>query len=176
MRIFKHGTISSDWFGEALPVAVSYSVGITSGLLRFGINTRYEGRGDHLGAQGEFYEGLWERDVAELFIAARGSSEYIELNFNPVGAWWFQRFSGPRVRRESDYRPTPVVESIISGGQWDGSISLKLGEIGFDTPDSLMFNVCLILGDNPRRYISASGGLENTAPDFHRRELFRPLN
>lgn len=175
MSISKHGTINSDWFGEALPAVVSYAVGITSGILRFGISTAYDGRSDHLGVRGEFYEGLWERDVAELFIGEQGSSEYLEVNLNPIGAWWIQRFSTPRVRMGAVSRPTPVVESMISSGQWDGSISIKLEEIGFDTPDTLMFNVCLILGNNPRRYISASGGIKNSAPDFHRRELLRPV-
>lgn len=47
---------------------------------------------------------LWRHTCAELFVAARGESEYCEYNFSPSGEWAAYRFS--------DYRSGMALQEV----------------------------------------------------------------
>ena len=56
---------------------------------------------DHLnvgpGAPGCRVPGLWEKDVAEVFLMPEGSSGYFEVEVNPLGQWLDVHIVQPRV-------------------------------------------------------------------------------
>ena len=82
-------------------------------------------------SKGDYFEGLWEYDVAELFIAD-SSGKYLEINLAPNGAWWAMGFVSPRVRDGSFVVPKGVtIESVIDESSWEASISIPKEELPF---------------------------------------------
>jgi hypothetical protein len=174
MQIEYQGKIHRDWDGATLPLPVSFEVKVTDHDLVFGVTTKLDWGVPFLGKSGGFFRGLWDGDVAELFLSTDGAEDYVEFNLAPSGAWWFQRFSAYRQCILTDIPQSARIQTARHEDLWSGSITINTVELGFDSTAPMLFNVCLIVGHNPRRYISASGGL-SSAPDFHKRELLRPL-
>ena len=117
-----------------------------------------------------YYEGLWEYDVAEWFIVNPITGKYIELNLAPTGAWWMMVFDAPRQRAAQDMPDLSGIRtgSTLAAESWHASLELPtlvvekaLGR------DALKHNVCFILGQNPREYLSWTR-LAAKQPDFHR--------
>jgi hypothetical protein len=116
-----------------------------------------------------YYEGLWEYDVAEWFIADLATGKYIEFNLSPTGAWWMMVFNALRQRSEQHM---PDISLIRTGAEMKGSswsaylkipvslIKMVLGGV------ALKHNVCFILGKKPREYLSWTR-LSTKQPDFH---------
>ena len=117
-----------------------------------------------------YYEGLWEYDVAEWFIADPATGKYIELNLAPTGAWWMMVFNSLRQRAEQFMPDLKRISagSILEDDSWSAFLEIPvavlqevLGSV------ALKHNVCFILGHNPREYLSWTR-LDSKHPDFHR--------
>lgn len=122
------------------------------------------------GQPGEFLEGLWQHDVAELFIAAADRMTYLEFNLSPVGAWWFAGFVAPRQRAADLPLPQVRTEAFAHGdGGWAAAIGIPLDflkqHVGWG-PDCTL-NVTFILNSPDQRFLSATT-LGDGDPDFHR--------
>lgn len=159
------------WELEELdPFNPRYVLALLENDLFFWFTARESSASSPLHPVGSFVEGLWERDVAELFIPNPQSSQYRELNVAPGGAWWFQEFHDYRKRAE----PPPSLKGITSGGDaylqheercWYAWLKLPLTML-YSGPDRSRVNVCSILGTERRRYYSLEP-IAADKPDFH---------
>lgn len=167
---------SKDWFGEISPYAPEMAVEIEGDVLHFAYRCRKAPNCDKNLVLGEFVEGLWERDVAEFFVAGRGTS-YQEVNISPTGAWWSCLFSDYRERAEV-VRFEPEIQVSGEANSWSVDFKVRLEDLrpwrGLKNTERL-FSVCSILHDPEPRYFAwnHSGGGE---PDFHRRDLLHPFH
>jgi hypothetical protein len=125
---------------------------------------------------GVFQAGLWQHDVAELFLATPGGERYFEFNLAPNGAWWSCEFTSPRVRAEAVDIAMPDVATFAEmapDGSWVAAMALPLdvlrARLDFGTGSRV--NVAMILESPVQRFLSATdlGGGE---PDFHQPDRF----
>ncbi len=128
---------------------------------------------------GQFHEGLWEADVAELFLAHPDGERYLEINLSPAGAWWACGFRGPRNRDPSLDLPEAKTAAAIDDAQrlWTASIDLPLDylESVWQFGPESRANVCFILGPPERRRHFSAAAMPKGPPDYHRPEVFLPV-
>jgi hypothetical protein len=171
---FPHSRIENDW--ETKPVEAQASVALAVDPSSLHFSARVEGSAWHFeeARKGQFVDGLWQRDVAELFICdAKDPERYQEFNLSPQGAWWTCLFKAPRVPEAfAPIEPNYVHSSILENA-WSAAISFKLDDLAVNPAfeDSARLNVCAILGQEPREYLSWSN-LGGETPDFHKPEKF----
>ncbi|UJR32611.1 hypothetical protein I4U23_020071 [Adineta vaga] len=118
---------------------------------------------------------LWNYEVVELFLLSSSTNHYIELEFSPHGHYIVlllidQRKTLKQLLPLPDYR----VE-WLSGNQWIGRALIPRAHL----PGRMdRFNAFAIHGQNATRTYEAlyPAPPESTKPDFHRLELFQPLN
>lgn len=119
---------------------------------------------------GEFIEGLWNFDCAELFVCLDDAGAYIEFNLSPSGAWWACRFSDYRKRAEPHPAPPEGVMTFaeLEHGYYHAAMAIPLKVLGLDSNYLPMarLNVNFILGSPHYRYFSACR-LQSVQPDFH---------
>ena len=163
--------LTRDWFHEEIATPLAVFLGVGGGQLLFGATVRAAPWCEPA-RPGDFIEGLWERDVVELFLGEPGTPRYQEFNLSPRGAWWTVSLSEYRVRMET--RPMPGVRcfSEVDAGGWRAALALPLDELSirWELLNGGTVNVTAIQG-NPQRFVTAAdlGGGE---PDFHRAERF----
>jgi hypothetical protein len=171
--------MDSDWYGAALAPPLCFTLASDSSYLWF-VATRKAPATCRPGAEpGSFTEGLWEQDVAELFLADPTSGAYLEFNLAPNGAWWAAIFSAPRVRNEQQPDFPSIVTSYWEVGlhdAWCSAIRVPLAflekEIGFSAETTA--NATAIL-NSPLRTFHSAHKLPGKEPDFHQPSLFRRL-
>lgn len=175
-HILQNGQIKQDWFGE--PCSENHFSIYTSGndlcfdaYVMASPPTRFPAK------SGEYFEGLWEFDVAELFIAADHSDRYVEINLAPNGAWWLMAFSAPR-QRIADFRidqETIKTQSTLALDNWQSAVCIPHGLLqNILQTDTMRFNVTFILG-KPAQYLSYCN-LHTAQPDFHLPARFKSLS
>lgn len=126
--------------------------------------------------RGDFVSGLWEYDVAELFIYSTENKHYQEFNLAPSGAWWSAVFSGYRALSTAPLSP-PAVETLCVSSEagWNAAIRIPFSELKIPfSLEGTRINLCLIQGEAPRRYLSAAT-IETSDPDFHATQCYLPL-
>jgi hypothetical protein len=173
MDVLNLHPLNKDWHGAKPPGCPQWGLEVKGGLLVL------RGRvcappicieGD---SEGHFVEGLWEADVAELFLVNPDTGFYTEFNLGPRGGWWCCSFGSPRARVEAAPKPLPGVraKACLSESGWDSSLAVPLHSL----PEGLAFdsgktrgNITFCLGA-PQQYVTLAdlGGGE---PDFHRPE------
>lgn len=127
---------------------------------------------------GGFLAGLWEYDVAELFLAHPGG-RYLEFNLAANGAWWSCEFSAPRVRAEPDDIAFPEVATfadLAPDGGWLAAMAIPLDVLRarIDFGPQTLANVSWIIESPNQRYLSACP-LGAGPADFHQPGKFLPL-
>ena len=127
-----------------------------------------------LSSPGPFSE-LWRYEVVELFFLASSTNHYIELEFSPHGHYLVlllidQRKLLKQMLPLPDYRvkrPSP--------DRWIGRVHIPRAHF----PGRVdRFNAYAIHGQNEQRIYEAlyPAPPHSDKPDFHRLELFQPLN
>lgn len=171
--------MTSDWYGRSLNPPMGFAVATDTASLWF-LATRDATAICRPGAEpGAFTEGLWEWDVAELFLANPASGAYLEFNLAPNGAWWAAKFTAPRVRAQSQ----PDFQSFVtshsdekSGHSWCAAIRVSLdflvSEIGFHSQTAA--NATAIL-NSPHQTFHSAAKLPGLQPDFHQPRAFPRL-
>lgn len=162
--------IPADWFGvpPRLPFDLFFAIGHTT--LSFGI--RVFGEPNELVPPpqlGEFREGLWERDVCELFLDG-SKEEYFELNLAPSGAWWSMRFKSQRCRHPVPFCPSVECVAHRSHG-WSAALRVAQSAFGdgLFQGQTLSGNISAIVDGQFFSFAKSQG-----EPDFHRpRSTFR---
>ncbi|MDZ4786244.1 MAG: hypothetical protein SGJ02_09230 [bacterium] len=119
-----------------------------------------------------FYQGLWQRDLFEIFLFDKETGLYQELEFAPNGAWWSWAYPAPRTWLIGFQKPQVQVvkESIMMG--WKISASIKISSlcINFNSKN-LYGNICGVIGENPRNYFSLVE-LPGSKVNFHQPDRF----
>jgi hypothetical protein len=172
--------IRRDWFGEPLEETPAFRLVLDKDALSLLATARKVPYSAPLAGPGTFYEGLWEHDVAELFLVNPDNGFYWELHVAPSGAWWSCLFDEPRVRAEVSNDPPDGVETDSLEGvkHWETRITVPLASL----PAALAFNpartrgnVCFCLGSAPRQRYASFAAPVPGEPDFHLPDQWLPL-
>lgn len=172
--------LETDLHGAPLQAPAAFSVVADGGHLWFIANHRQPARIHPQARPGVFQAGLWQYDVAELFLADPASGRYFEFNLAANGAWWTCEFIAPRVRAEVAEIAMPEVATfsdLAPDGAWlvAMAIPLDLLRARLDFGPETRMNVTMILESPEQKFVSACdlGGGE---PDFHQPERFSKVN
>lgn len=125
--------------------------------------------------QGAFVSGLWNYDVAEIFLKDDDSDSYQEFNLSPSGAWWTQCFESYRKPSSQKTNQEQVQTfSEINKDNWEVGIIIPKNILGINCSfsENSKANICAILGQNPRNYFSYNSVTSNK-PDFHEESNFK---
>ncbi len=166
--------LDKDWYKKPCPKAGFEIVKLTNWTFKVSVPTIPSIK--PIAKPNQYYEGLWVQDVAEWFIVNPVTGRYVEVNLAANGAWWMMLFSEPRKR---------IVIPSLTGVRSQYSQVENNWEAALCIPQSLLLaclgegnwthNVCFILGDNPKQYVSFNK-LSSKTPDFHRPdEIVIPL-
>jgi hypothetical protein len=171
--------MTSDWHGVALNPPLGFALAADAASLWFVATRQAPATCRHGAEPGSFTEGLWERDVAELFIADPASGSYVEFNLAPNGAWWAARFSAPRIRSpvQPDFQSAAASHwEEPSANGWCAAIRVPLPflkrELGFG--EKTTANVTAIL-NYPQQTFHSAARLPGAEPDFHQPAAFPRL-
>lgn len=168
--------INEDWSGRALLPPLAFSIAADPGHLWF-VVTREAGASVLPAAlPGEFIHGLWEYDVAELFIADPAGDAYLEFNLAPNGAWWGAKFSSPRKLCESQpdfqnhirtYHDTQDADCWVAAVSIPLSLLVKHISFGVGSPANATFIL-----NSPDQTFHSAAKLRGETPDFHQPSNF----
>jgi len=164
-------TMDTDWFGGPAPCRPRWALCVRGGDLCFRAGADLPPICLETDSGGGFVEGLWEGDVAELFLLNPATGFYVEFNLSPRGSWWCCPFDAPRERTAPGPAPLPGArtESTATGAGWDSAIAVPLASLpaalAFD-PGTTRGNITFCLGRPPSYFTAADLG--GGAPDFHR--------
>jgi hypothetical protein len=170
--------IEYDWFGERVKNPVGFVVAVDPDNLYLAAKVEATPWHDPAHTQGQFVEGLWNKDVAEIFLGSADSPVYQEFNLGPTGAWWSCSFSKYRKRDSAFTAPQGVKTfSKIGSAQWQAAIAIPLKQIAvpLDLEGSTRANVSFVVGKAKRQYLTWSN-IQQREPDFHRAEDFENID
>lgn len=163
--------LDKDWHGEPVVPAAAFSLAMDPHRLWFVAHHRRPARIHPQARPGHFLPGLWQHDVAELFLANLSRGRYYEFNLSPNGAWWSCEFTAPRVRADPCEIAMPDVATfadLAADGSWLAAMAIPLDLLRarLDFGPTTHANVTLILESPNQRFLTATdlGGGE---PDFH---------
>lgn len=163
--------LTRDWDGLPVGSPLRCSLACEAGALVFRAARAMQPRLHPTARAGAFTPGLWEYDVAELFLAPEHRACYAELNLSPNGAWWGCVFTAPRQRAAHLELPEGCAAIGCVGDQgWSAELRVPwagLRALGIE-PERCRWAVAAVLrrADGTLRYqCSAPHG--DTPPDFH---------
>lgn len=158
-----------DWYGRPSRFQAFFRIALSSHTLSYEFYCPQKKPQANLLLQtGSFVEGLWNEDVAELFIK-NPEGAYHEFNLSPAGAWWTAAFSRYRKRIDSHPLNSARIENAYGESWWRARLSFSLEELYPASKlslEGLKFNVASILNPSQPEYLCwghHSGG----EPDFH---------
>lgn len=168
--------MDKDLAGEAMLPAAAFSLVMDPQRLWFLASHRAAASLHPDARPGGFLAGLWQHDVAELFLADPESGRYLEINLAPNGAWWTCEFTAPRVRAEEVDIAMPEVATfseMAADGSWVAAMAIPLDllKARLDFGEHTRMNVTMILGSPAQRFVSAVD-LGAGEPDFHQPAKF----
>lgn len=169
-------TFQLDWFGKPDPHDAAYRLSVHDGLLSLEFWANKSAECNTALRSGDFGEGLWEQDVAELFVMGP-DGHYQEFNLSPTGAWWSATFSSYREGCLPAKLPSVHTEARREEGRWNARLSLALSDLkvlsGLDIKAARL-NVTSILSPRDPSYL-CWGWQKGNQPDFHRADNFLPI-
>jgi len=128
-----------------------------------------------LGTKGEFVEGLWEEDVAELFIKT-ADGRYQEFNIGPSGAWWSMTLSGYRTRSVSPQRPELLaVATDVGSDRWEVVAAFARNALDVELAPTSSVRVSG-MWYRPEPCFLSSSPVPDVAPDYHHGACFEPVS
>jgi hypothetical protein len=163
--------LNTDWYGIALQTPPQWGLVLTEDSLIFRGKLSTAPNCIAPDKSGDFVEGLWEADVAELFLLNPKTGYYIEFNLGPKGAWWCCTFESPRVRTNTGPEKLTGVKTTaaFSESAWDSVLKIPLKSLPtrlvFD-PETTKGNITFCVGV-PQHFVSLAD-LGDGVPDFHR--------
>ena len=165
--------LDCDWFQNPVLPSVRGQILSQGDTLTF-TASRTAAANSHPDSQpGQFFEGLWQHDVAEVFFLEPESGRYLEVNLAPNGAWWACWHSGARVRqkRQPDFSKIEA-HGLTNEHRWEASIHLPTAL--FASVATLRFNMTFVL-NSPKQSFLSLAQLPGKQPDFHQPEHFLEL-
>ena len=131
-----------------------------------------------------FVEGLWKRNVVELFLASPTSGRYLEIHLAPCFAWWSCFFSDIRQREQPHGRPLPLAviqhRTSRNNSLWQATVQLDAPLICrmLDVPGPIAlrgnFAAVVMPVTGPASYFSYVT-MPGPTPDFHQPAAWLPL-
>jgi alpha-galactosidase len=123
-------------------------------------------------------DGLWDRDVCEVFLQARGShaSCYKEIELAPNGLWLDLEIApGEKRDLRSGLRRRVNIDEHTK--QWRGVVTLPMKSLAarFEMPAVWRVNFFRVEGATEPRFYSAWRPTNTPAPNFHVPEAFGAL-
>ncbi len=121
------------------------------------------------------YPGLWNYEVVEIFFLNSSTNHYIELEFSPHGQYLVILLTA---RRQTFKQLLPLPDYTVehpSSNRWMGRVHIPLSLF----PSHInRFNAYAIHGQGDNRTYEAlyPAPQDSKQPDFHRLELFQPIN
>ncbi|MCB0353513.1 MAG: hypothetical protein KDD64_08320 [Bdellovibrionales bacterium] len=178
LQALPHTEMGLDWFGSDPWAICSFCLAVDSERLYFSARSQRKAEFDPSLSSGQFREGLWKMEVAELFLKEDNSSRYQEFNLAPSGAWWSCLFQNYRKEATDGFVYPSGTEcfSSVDSTRWVASLALPLSELSIEISFSELSraNVCFILGAENRQYLSAAPSPQEK-PDFHLESLMLPF-
>lgn len=162
------------WNSSQLPYPLSWSIAVDPESLWF-VCSLPGGRvlASPAGCRA-FVEGLWNGDVAELFIKGT-DGRYQEFNLAPSGSWWSMTLSDYRKRETSPLRPElSGVELRVEEGQWEVVSSFKRRTLDVDLLPGCRVHVAG-MWYRPEPIFLSSHPPSGVKPDYHLHECFEPI-
>ncbi len=174
-----HG-LAQDWHSLPLDPPLCFSLAMDAENLWFVAARQSAAECRPGAAPGSFTEGLWEYDVAELFLANPEFGTYLEFNLAPNGAWWAAKFDSIRVRSDAQPAFEDAVSTFSEGFAqegWCAALSVPLDLLGRELgySESTLGNVTAIL-NTPRQTFHTVAKLPGDEPDFHQPAGFLRLS
>ncbi len=122
--------------------------------------------------------GLWNKDVVEAFLQLRShendiKAPYLEIQVSPLNQPFALIIEEPRKTFHAPAKLNFVTESQTDGRSWTGKMTVELPEDL--TGDKLYGGFFSCLDHEPREFYALEPNPEAN-PDFHRPELFLPLD
>lgn len=162
----KSEQLTNGWNINAAPKVFAY-LAKNKEYIFFGLETKTKPNYNSELLQGEFVEGLWKQDVAELFLFSE-KGDYQEFNLSPSAAWWSAYFSEYRKELEDTFNIPENIETVakIENNFWQAAIKIPLSQINIK--DIQIVNATAIIYQEEVHYYSYHS-LNSEKPDFHRR-------
>lgn len=171
--------IARDLSGATLSEPIRFGLALSANNLYFGYAQPIRDGVFTRRPAGEFYEGLWEEQVLELFLTADSGDAYQEFNLSPSGAWWTQLFTSHRVRDTAATLPRTLEVYAEEGSEGSRSffrIPRNMLSVKCNFGDSTRANVtAVIVYPTIKRFASVHSGAPGPA-DFHAAEGFHPFS
>lgn len=171
--------LQKDWYGNELDVPAGFGMAMDHGSFWFVASRRKPASLHPKARPNQFTPELWKYDTAEFFLSHPASGRYLEFNLAANGAWWSAEFIAPRVCAHQQPLPVPGVKTyaeLSPDGSWLSAASIPLdvlqARFGFG-PKSRM-NVTFIVDSPEQKFLSAAPS-DGGEPDFHRPDLFQPV-
>lgn len=172
-------TISNDWFDNSLAAPLSFVLALSDKALYFSASQNRTPSLNSIAKPGQFFEGLWEHDVVELFLKDDNTSAYQEINLAPNGAWWTKRFRSYRERDDTAQINQSAIFAFheIKENSWRAALKIERRELQINCAfqEKSRGNVCGITGIKPRQFFSIAKA-STPKPDFHLPDLMRQLS
>jgi hypothetical protein len=117
-------------------------------------------------------EGLWSRDVVEVFLKPSAAPSYFEIEVSPLGQWADMRIVKPRVEVDLEWNSDLELETLLNKDEsiWRVFLGLPYESIREATPEvgtSWRANLYRITGKDPDREYLAWRPTFTGKPDFH---------
>lgn len=167
-------SITTDWYGTRSNTPLLFTLASDSNGLGFGVRVKKKALQHPDDRRLKFVEGLWEYDVAELFISL-GVHEYLECNLAPGGSYWAAKFSN--YRKRTDWKPevAPVVFSEVTDNYWQSGIIIPFTwDKALSEIKNLRLNVTAIFHTDSPCYLTFNRPVA-VEPDFHLAALRQPI-
>lgn len=168
---------SRDWFGRPARYPARFALWLDADRLHYRFRVPKAPECDLTLSPGDFVEGLWEQDVAELFVMGP-DGRYQEFNLSPSGAWWCATFSGYREGATAFSCESMITEATYDDGSWTASLSVDLSDLVVLPAEGLpmaRLSVTAILSPRDPEYL-CWGHQHGGEPDFHRSGAFLPVS
>ena len=135
-------------------------------------------------AQKEFVTGLWNGNVAELFLLNPANGRYLEVHLSTTGQWWACVFTAVRVREIESGRPLPL--SVVqhrrdkAGRRWQASLQVPTPVICqlLGARDFMQLHANLTAIAHPltgRTLYFSLAAMPGAKPDFHQPDAWLEL-
>lgn len=173
---FRLNYFKTDWFGLPPLAKTGFVLALTPKSLLFAAECFQSPTCNTSYCQNDFRAGLWENDVAELFLKEDQTDRYQEFNLSPCGAWWSGIFDSYRESSSLAFSEPKGVKAFadVKKDYWRAAISIPLSSlsVSIEFSPASKANVSFIIGGNKRQYLSWSR-ISSKEPDFHRTSDFQ---
>ena len=118
-------------------------------------------------------DGLWSKDVVEVFLGPSSRDDYFEIQVSPLGQWLDLRVLSPRTAVDVDWNSNLELKVILGQkeGLWHTFLGLPWESLGAGPPTTAVtvwrLNLFRIAGPTEAREYLAWRPTFTSRPDFH---------